>query len=732
MRNTRTRIQIEVAEEDRKLQRILWRSSPEKPLQQFYFTVVIFGLKPSPYLATKTLERLAEDEGDRFPEAAKVLRHCFYVDDLSTSLHSEEQAIEIYHQLKEMLATAQFEIVKWATNSQEVLDHIPEEDREVSDSISLNEDQTVKTLGLRWSPKSDIFSFAVNIDVKRPHTKREILSEISKIYDPLGFISPVVIKAKILIQKIWMLNLGWDDAVPQGISDEWNQIAETFTLISEIKINRPLTKGKFIRAELHGFCDGSGSAYGACIYLRVVYSNHIECVLIAAKGKVAPIKAVSSAKLEMLSAMVLLYLMIAVKDALSIKIDDVKYWTDSAIVLWWINKPPNAWKLFVKNRVAIIQEHSSPNQWAHVRTELNPADCCSRGILPIELVNHNLWWHGPPWLSEETIIQPEIPGMPKEAQLEASSAFPLLAIHYGKSTTMIHSIMKIGNYTKIVRTLARVHQVLREKTFKTTAYPTPQDLKKAELTLFRLVQQECFVDAITALKDGKFNDPSLKSLKSLNPFLDENGLLRVGGRIEHANLPFEQKHPLIMSGKHEIMRLYIFDVHKNLAHASKRTIYNYIRSVIWMIQGMKSIKSVLDKCLLCHRYKAPPVTQLMGQLPASRVTYSRPFTYVGVDLAGPFTLRNFVGRTGQFKSWICLFVCQLTRAIHLEIVTTLSAEGFLLAFRRFIGRRGKPCHMYSDNGTNFVGAFSSCRWAISPPTTCFKGWVRSGAWVRIG
>ena len=195
-------------------------------------------------------------------------------------------------------------------------------------------------------------------------------------------------------------------------------------------------------------------------------------------------------------------------------------------------------------------------------------------------------------------------------------------------------------------------------------------------------------------------------------------MYRVGGRIQKSNLPFETKHPALLPGSHPLTRVLILYTHNKLAHAGRLTIMNHLRQKFWIPSAQKTIKSVLDKCLLCFRYQTREgTTQLYGQLPSARVNPTRLFAHTGVDLAGPYLLRPFTGRGGKYKVWIVLFTCLATRAIHLEIASSLSQFGFLLAFRRFIARRGKPSVMYSDNGTNFVGANSHLQGIQARQTT---------------
>ncbi|XP_026482654.1 uncharacterized protein LOC113390608 [Ctenocephalides felis] len=194
-------------------------------------------------------------------------------------------------------------------------------------------------------------------------------------------------------------------------------------------------------------------------------------------------------------------------------------------------------------------------------------------------------------------------------------------------------------------------------------------------------------------------------LLQLNPFLDENNILRVGGRLENANIPYNQKHPIILPSKNHITNLILLQEHQRLLHAGVQTVLANIRLRVWPINARNTIKHIIKNCVRCHRYNCRPVQQIMENLPSDRVSHSRPFVITGVDYAGPITLRASRLRKAQrLKAYIAVFICFSTKAIHLELVSNLSTEAFIAALKRFISRRGKCITIYSDNGRNFIGA----------------------------
>jgi len=179
----------------------------------------------------------------------------------------------------------------------------------------------------------------------------------------------------------------------------------------------------------------------------------------------------------------------------------------------------------------------------------------------------------------------------------------------------------------------------------------------------------------------------------------------VGGRLQNSELNFDQQHPLILPKGHHITTLIIEDTHNKNLHAGGQLLLSLLRQKFWIPDGRNVVRKATYKCLTCMRLKASTATQLMGQLPGERVTPTRPFTNSGVDYAGPFHIKQGGQRSKiTTKGYIALFICLSTRAIHLELVPDLSTEAYIAALRRFVARRGLCNNIYSDNGTNFVGA----------------------------
>lgn len=192
---------------------------------------------------------------------------------------------------------------------------------------------------------------------------------------------------------------------------------------------------------------------------------------------------------------------------------------------------------------------------------------------------------------------------------------------------------------------------------------------------------------------------------SLTPFIDEDGILRVGGRLKNSMLSFSESHPIILAKTSNLAKLLIRKAHFETLHGGCQLMMRYLRETYWIINLRNLVRQTIQECITCFRQKPVQSQQLMGDLPSPRVNPSRPFSHTGVDYYGPFDIKQHKGRNAKStKCYIAVFICLAVKAIHLELVSDLTTEAFLAAFRRFSSRRGHCSDIYSDQATNFKGA----------------------------
>ncbi|GFY05440.1 integrase catalytic domain-containing protein [Trichonephila clavipes] len=651
---------ILIDESQRDLLRIVWKDKIDSPVKIFRLTTVTYGTKSAPYLATRSLKQeLAIDDGDKYPLAAEVIMSDVYMDDLLTGADDLESGRKLQVQLVSMLKGAGMELHKWSASNSLLL---PDSMCQVKDLFYSSSTET-KTLGLLWKPHPDSFAFKIS-----PMTSNcdNLISTIARIFDPLGLIEPVITRARILLQSLWQLKLDWNDPT-----------------------------------ELHGFSDSSEKAYGAALYLRCINtSGEISVRLLCSKSKVAPLKSITIPRLEL--------------------------WTDSSIVLAWIKKPLAQLKTFVRNRVSIIQELTESDFWKHVNSENNPADILSRGISPDKIQHCELWWFGPPFLHQYKELEPyDITAVEGDdlflQELKETSDFPLCALL--KNFEPLDIISNCSSFTKfklqrVIAWCKRFIENARHPMCRTMGPLKSKELSESLKCIIKNIQRTSFYNEIQYLEKG-IPLPNSCKLLNLNPFLDDSGLLRVGGRLRNSPIPRNKKHPMIIPTNHNFTYIIINHFHILYFHTSAEATLANIRNSFWIPSARNVVRKILRTCITCRKVSAKGSQQLMADLPAARVTACRVFSQVGIDYCGPFQLKTFSGKCRQIrKVYVCVFICFTVKAIHLEIVSGLTTEAFLAALKRFVARRGRPIQIHSDNGRNFVGANNELRKILK---ALFKG-----------
>lgn len=392
--------QIKMHVDDIKYQKIFWRFDAQERVKEYVLTTVTYGFKSSPFLAIRVLLLLAEQLKDKYPLAVRATRDNRYMDDYMSGAEQENSLLQLYHQLNGMMGEVCMKLGKWKTNSPKLIEQINES--MIEEPLELS-DESESVLGLKWLPNSDcfIFRFEQGWAEDTITTKRTILSAVFKIYDPTGFLAPIVIRAKSYIKQLWIQKLKWDQPVPEQFKKSWMEFYNNLRSINELKIPRWLhTKGDGA-VKLFGFCDASEFGMGAVIYLQYQpVGGNLTSQILTSKSRIAPIKPEIIHRLELCAAVILAKLMAKMQNKSKLEQCPYFLYSDNTPTLYWIQSKAAELKTYVGNRVAKIQMETDIASWNYISTNRNPADIVSRGLKPGDLINCDIWWHGPSNLEE--------------------------------------------------------------------------------------------------------------------------------------------------------------------------------------------------------------------------------------------------------------------------------------------------------------------------------------------
>ncbi|XP_048020447.1 uncharacterized protein LOC125251470 [Megalobrama amblycephala] len=705
--------QFHVQGADRNYLRFLWWKNGDLTLQpqEYRMKVHLFGATSSPGCANYGLKHLAKENECTYPLGSKFITTDFYVDDGVTSVASAEEAVQVAREARQLCASGGLRLHKFISNDKVVLDSIPISERAIEvKAFDLNFDDTPleRALGIHWHIDSDRFRFSVDLK-DQPATRRGILSTVASLYDPLGFIAPFVLSEKLVLQEMCRNGTGWDDPLPKELQPRWEHWKADLMNLEKINIPRcyiPANFGKVIKRELHHFSDASNSGYGQCSYLRVTNEEgNIHCALVIGKSRVAPIKVQTIPRLELTAAVISVAMSNMLKQELEYADIEEHFWTDSQVVLGYINNEARRFHTFVANRVQKIHLSSTPQQWRYVHTNENPADYASRGLNAGEILTSS-WLTGPRFLWKKDmppvadIDTALMTGDPEVRQAQTLSAETT-------EVTLSDRLSKLSSWSGAVQAVARL--VRRAKGDKSIGHSTVAERENAKRIIIKDLQRNTYTGDIKLLSKGAQLSPSSK-LYHLDAFVDQEGILKVGGRLCDAPLPSSVKHPVIIPKDHHITKMIISQCHENVKHQGKGLTINEIRSQGYWISGMgRAVASHVHHCVTCRKLRRPTEEQRMADLPSERTNPSSPFTYCGMDCFGPFVTKQ--GRK-EHKRYGLLFTCFSSRAIHIEMLNDMSTDAFINGLRCFVALRGAVRQIKCDQGTNFVGAKNELKNAL--------------------
>ncbi|XP_062709477.1 uncharacterized protein LOC134288485 [Aedes albopictus] len=762
-------LQILIREQDRSALLFPYRDSPELPMSTMVSDVAIFGAACSPAHSQFVKNMNAAEQEAELPRGAAAVKKRHYVDDYVDSFDTAEEAFEVAKEVIEVHRRAGFHIRNWMSSDNSVLEQLGEAKQKPAKSMLPDKETCFeRVLGMAWMQEEDVFAFTLQfcdkvrylLDDSIIPTKREMLRLVMSIYDPLGLVASFVIQGKIIIQEVWRTDTDWDIKIPQEIATRWVEWISMLKKIDSLRIPRCYFPGydpeSFKTLELHVFVDASAQAFAAVAYFRIVDQGQVRVALVSSKTKVAPLRELSIPRLELMAALLGARLRKTIKENHSLEIRKTYFWSDSTTVCSWIKSDTRRYRQFVAFRIDEILNLSRIDEWRWISTKANVADEATKwGKGPSCNVNSR-WFQGPDFLYRSADHWSMVPEEgTDESDKELREAY--VCSHLLRQP--IVNTSRFSRYERLLRSMAYVHHFvdrLRDRKSSKPKYSvglTSVEMQKAERTLWSVAQSEEFPNEVATLKqnlersseDQKQLEASSRLAKQ-SPFADKFGVLRVGSRAAEAHvLAYDAKFPIILPREHRITELLLDYFHRQFGHANDETVVNEVRQKFHVPRLRVEVRLARKRCMWCRVNKITPVAPKMGPLPAVRMQpFVRPFTYVGIDLFGPYLVK--VGRSVA-KRWVCLFTCLTVRAIHLEVVASLSTDSCKKAIRRFIARRGSPLEIYSDNGTNFVGAnrelqeeisqihtelgstFTNAKtqWKFNPPAAPHMG----GCWERM-
>jgi len=686
---------ISVRPEDRDVMRFVWVDDEDPEKTAIYRqTRLTFGVNASPFILTCTIKKHLEKFVLKEKVVVELIEDSLYVDDMCTGEFDEDTSFSLYKKAKAFLKDGSFNLRKWRTNSRQL-------ENKINECEKVGSSQEGKVLGIPWDSKTDTLEFELSEFGSKftsmEITKRKVVSVIAQLFDPLGLLSPIFISAKVLLQEIHKSCIDWDSKVGDSLVRKWQRWLALLKDIGLIRIPRFYFKsldsfGKESMIELHGFSDASALAYGAVIYVVDVQTR--KSVIVTSKTRVAPLKSTSIPRLELLGAVVLSRLISRVCKAFSriIKVEGIYCWTDSMVVLHWMNIGKEL-KQFVRNRIKTIKENSEGAFWRHCPGKENPADLLSRGVMSKDEFQNGIWFQGPSWLSKNKEHWPKqsliLDDISKKVVKEEVKSTQVLLNNTGEGE--IIDFQRFSKYNRLIRSVAWVlrfcHNTMNIN--KKTGCLGSYEVERAELVVLKCCQ--------AGFKKRRIDDLE----KSLRIKQNENGLLETVGRLEEGDscgriIVFRESHLAI---------LVVLSAHEKVKHLGTAATLAELRSRFWITKGRQFVKKVLKMCLVCKKAQGtrfPSPNE--GSLPNFRISSTvTAFENIGLDYLGPLYVVSMESGK-ESKIWVSLFTCAVSRAIHLEIINDMTTDAFLNCFRRFCARRGIPSLIVSDNAKTFKAA----------------------------
>ncbi|XP_065084677.1 uncharacterized protein LOC135706922 [Ochlerotatus camptorhynchus] len=584
--------------QDQRSQMILWISGdPDEEPEVYVEQVMTLGAACSPccahYVKNKNADRFVED----YPRAVECIKHEHYVDDMLTSVETEEEAVKFASEVRSIHSQGGFEIRNWLSNSSAVVKRLHENSTTEKDMSLCAFMATEKVLCMWLDTATDSFTFRLspkhNVDLlsgTRMPTKREVLRILMAIYDPMGLISNFLIYLKILLQEIWRAGCGWDDEIDGKLGERWITWVEALPNVQQVSVPRcyrnVTTAEPTNTVELHIFCDASENGMAAVAYFRFEEEGNMECALVGSKTKVAPLKFLSIPRLELQAAVIGARLAECITNSHRMKISRRVFWTDSRDVICWLRSDHRRYSQFVAFRISELLDTTQVNEWRWIPTRKNVADNGTKWARLLDFQPNSRWFRGPDFLWEP---ESEWPGDGGD-QGSTTEEIRLSVLRHTITEPLV-CFQRFSKWKRLLRTVAYVHRFVvnlhkRINRTETELGPlTQKELNRAESIIYRHVQQQAYPDEIQLVcssnpeaQPWERTLPKTSPVYKLSPFIDEHGVLRMRGRIDACEYVDEStKNPILLPRRNYVSDLVLADYHARYRHQNHHTALNQIR-----------------------------------------------------------------------------------------------------------------------------------------------------------
>lgn len=742
------------------LHRFLWRDSEKEELGEYAVTRVNIGDKPAGCIAQLAMRETGNlPQFSHLEEERRVLQEDSYVDDLLTSHDNLDQLKVITENVEQILKAGGFKLKPWvfsgqsrreSVGKQEQVDtpktvilpnQLKEEDNKALGlGYTLEDDKLHVMVGINFSKRKRKMRLGQNLQLEQvraqtpdPLTRRELLSQVSGLYDPIGLTTPVKQKGAILVRRAFQeakpkcstIKDTWDLALSGKLREDAISLFEEYAQLSKVKFHRALTPADApAEPDAITFSDGSEHAYGAVLYLRWACGQGSAVRLVESKAKLAPLDHKGEAvKAELCGAVFAARLKKYFEQHGRVQVKQWYHLVDSQTVLGAIQRESYGFQTFFANRIGEIQSSTQLQDWWWIPGPLNIADIITRGAGPKDLDENSPWQQGPKFLSlpadewpiksakdVSAAARESVGKMQKKSfaaaltRAQVKKEPPDLELRRPPAGAAVRNLVDEGrfsNLTHLVKTVAQVWRAAKCFADQNRILGTPKWEAVSSAGVITVTErQDALRDLFLAAQEGvTFPTTTIDRLVVCKE--EETGLLVCGGRVQAFNE--DRVGVPLLPYSAWVSTLLVREAH-NMGHEGVAATLLKVRKRAWVIKGRRIAQKVIEDCVICKKARARRCQQVMGDLPQERTRPAAPFEFTAVDLFGPYQVKDDVRKRVTMKVWGVVFCCMASRAIHTELANTMSTESFLMAYQKFTAVRGHPKKIWSDPGTNFVGA----------------------------